>query len=92
MDTTPDDDPCGGTPDCERALAELYTYLDGELTLERRTVIKTHIEVCSPCFDRYSFESELRQVVSIRCQEQVPDELRARIVEALRRELEGPSA
>ena len=92
MDLTPDDDPCDGNPDCERALAELYAYLDGELTLERRTVITTHIEVCSPCSDRYSFESELRQVVSIRCQEQVPDELRARIVEALRRELEGPSA
>jgi mycothiol system anti-sigma-R factor len=91
MDPTPDDDPCGGDPDCEQALAELYTYLDGELTVEHRTVIRTHIEVCSPCFERYSFESELRQVVSMRCREQVPDSLRNRIADALRRELGGPS-
>ena len=91
MGTSADDDPCGGNPDCEQALADLYTYLDGELTFERHTVIRTHIEICSPCSDRYSFETELRQVVSMRCREQVPDALRNRIAEALRRELGGPT-
>lgn len=88
MGTSADDDPCAGNPDCEQALAELYTFLDGELTVERRTVIKTHIELCSPCLERYSFETELRQVVQVRCQEQVPESLRGRIADAIR-ELEG---
>lgn len=88
MGHTDDADPCAGNPDCEAALAALYTYLDGELTIERRTVIKTHIELCSPCLDRYSFETELRQVVQMRCRETVPEALRARILDAIRGELE----
>ena len=82
-------DPCAGNPDCERALAELYQYLDNELSIESRTVIRTHIELCSPCGDRYHFETELRQIVSMRCREAVPEELKHRIAEALRHELEG---
>jgi mycothiol system anti-sigma-R factor len=91
MATDPIDDPCAdtGSHECRQALAELYHYLDGELTFERRTVIRTHLDLCSPCGDRFTFESELRQVVSMRCQESVPDNLRQRIAEALRRELES---
>ena len=80
-------DPCAGDPDCQQALAELYTYLDGELTVQRRTIIRTHLNRCSPCGDRYVFETELRQVISVRCQERVPDALRARIADAIRNEM-----
>jgi len=80
-------DPCEGNPDCQQALAELYTYLDGELTIQKRTVIRTHLDLCSPCGDRYTFETELRQVVSMRCQEVVPEELRMRIAQAIQNEL-----
>ena len=86
MAHTPDLDPCAGDPDCQRALAELYSYLDGELTVERRTIIRSHLDLCSPCGDRYTFESELRQVVSMRCREPVPEALRRRIAEAIRDE------
>ncbi|MEZ5168135.1 MAG: mycothiol system anti-sigma-R factor [Acidimicrobiales bacterium] len=84
-------DPCAAVAPagCEEALAQLYHYLDGELTIERRTVIRTHLEFCSPCGDRYTFETELRQVVSMRCRDRVPDALRLRVAEALRREIEG---
>jgi mycothiol system anti-sigma-R factor len=91
MGNTPQPDPCGGNPDCQQALAELYSYLDGELTVEKRTVIRTHLDLCSPCGDRYTFETELRHVVSMRCQERVPDALRARIAAALQAEIEGPA-
>jgi mycothiol system anti-sigma-R factor len=90
MMQTPDpDDPCAGNPDCQQALAEIYGYLDGELTVERRTIIRTHLDQCSPCGDRYTFETELRQVVSMRCQESVPDALKNRIAEAIRQEMQG---
>jgi mycothiol system anti-sigma-R factor len=88
MGNTSEPDPCEGNPDCQQALAELYSFLDGELTVQKRTVIRTHLDLCSPCGDRYTFETELRQVVSMRCQEKVPDALRARIAAALRAELE----
>ena len=71
--------------DCQRALSELYHYLDGQLTVERRTTIKAHIDLCSPCLRAYSFEEELRVVVSERCRDEVPGDLRDRI----RRMIEG---
>ena len=37
-----------GEVDCEAALAEIYTYLDGELTEEKRQLIAGHLEGCSP--------------------------------------------
>lgn len=70
---------------CEEALAELYTYLDGELTDVSRARIQHHLDDCSPCLEVYDFEAELRLVVRHRCQEQVPDSLRARIAEQLAR-------
>ena len=84
-------DPCDdfSSNECQDALTELYGYLDGELTVEVRTVIKTHLDLCAPCLESYSFETELRQVVSSRCQETVPDEVRLRIIAALEKEL-GP--
>lgn len=79
------DDPCAdpSSGECEEALRELYHYLDGQLTIERRTVIKTHIDFCGHCLSTYEFEFELRQVVSKRCSDQVPDALKARIFEAI---------
>lgn len=70
--------------DCEQALAELYTFLDGELTEERRALIGSHLDDCNPCLEVFDFEAELRMVIKHRCQEQVPDQLRMRIEASLR--------
>lgn len=71
-------------PGCSESLHELYTFLDGELTIERRTAIRTHLDGCSPCGERYDFEAELRIVIQQRCREQVPDALKQRVLDALR--------
>jgi mycothiol system anti-sigma-R factor len=68
---------------CESALKELYLYLDGELTTEKRTVIKVHLDDCNPCFEAYDFEAELRIVISKSCREEVPESLRRRVAERL---------
>ena len=73
-----------GETDCEQALAELYTYLDGELTEAKRTRIAAHLEGCNPCFEAFDFEAELRMVISRRCHEEVPDTLRVRVAEQIR--------
>ena len=75
--------------DCQKALRELYIYLDGQLTVERRTTITAHIEYCSPCMESYTFEAELKQVVALRCQEQVPEALRMKVFEAIQWEIRG---
>ena len=75
---------------CEAALAEIYTYLDGELTDEKRTLIASHIEACNPCFEAFDFEAELRIVISTRCRsDDLPESLRIRIAEKLTRIAKG---
>jgi len=69
--------------DCNETIERLYTYLDGELTDERRIEIKRHLDDCPPCLDAFDFESELRQVIADRCKDRVPETLRQRIHDAL---------
>ncbi|HXW78885.1 MAG TPA: mycothiol system anti-sigma-R factor [Acidimicrobiales bacterium] len=71
---------------CQEAIATLYTFLDGELTADRRARIQRHLDECSPCFAAFGFEAELKAVVARKCRDEVPDSLRRRVAEALRAE------
>jgi mycothiol system anti-sigma-R factor len=77
--------------ECYEAVEQLYFYLDGELTFERRVVIAQHLADCPPCGDAFEFEAELRIVIAQRCRERVPEGLRARVYESLRRLDQPPS-
>ena len=74
---------------CDDILRELYTFVDGELTVERRARIKAHLAECLPCFEASDFEAELRIVIAQRCRDAVPLELRDRIADALDHEAGG---
>jgi mycothiol system anti-sigma-R factor len=65
--------------DCGAAIHQLYHYLDGELTDQRREQIAEHLDLCGPCAGAAVFEAELRQVIANRCRDRVPDTLRIRI-------------
>ena len=75
--------------DCAGALEELYSFLDGELTVERRTHIRQHLDGCQDCYEAFDFEAELRIVVSTKCRDEVPEQLRNRVAEALKHLGEG---
>ena len=75
-----DDD---GVADCNEAVARLYNYLDGELTLERRAVIQRHLDECHNCIEAFEFEAELKVAISRGCRETVPESLRLRVFEAI---------
>jgi mycothiol system anti-sigma-R factor len=68
---------------CEEAVEALYLFLDGEMTVEQKTLVQAHLDGCPPCYEAYEFEYELLQVVSIKCREQVPESLRHRVAQAL---------
>ena len=72
--------------DCDEAIHELYHYLDGELTEERRTEITVHLDRCGHCGGAADFEAELRVVIASRCRDRVPDALLQRIAEAIHEE------
>jgi mycothiol system anti-sigma-R factor len=71
---------------CDDALHELYGYLDGELTAERRTKIQDHLDDCPPCYEAFDFEAELRVVIARKCTETVPESLKQRIAQAIAQE------
>lgn len=71
---------------CDQALAEVYLYLDRELTWWRRRQIRRHLAECQPCLDGYTFEHRLRIVVRDCLSEEVPNELIQRLNDAIRRE------
>ena len=77
--------------ECDDALHELYGYLDGELTVERRVTIQRHLDDCPPCYEAFDFEAELRIVIARKCTETVPDSLKQRIADALADETAGGS-
>jgi anti-sigma factor (TIGR02949 family) len=77
--------------DCGEALHQLYGFLDGELSPDRRTTIRTHLDRCACCLEAFDFEAELRVVVSTCCRrDEVPEELRVRVVQAIRSLAERP--
>jgi len=72
--------------DCVEAVHLLYHYLDGELTTERRVLIRQHLDDCPPCGQAFDFEAELRVVIAQKCREQVPPELVERVRKAIGQE------
>lgn len=71
--------------DCDDAISQLYSYLDGELDAVVVAELEAHLQRCSPCLEAYDFEAELRKVIVARCQEDVPGEVRNRIMAVLDR-------
>lgn len=78
-----DDEAMRALDPCQDAIATLYTYLDGELTIERRHEIRRHLDECSPCFQVFGFEAELKTLIAEKCHDEVPDSLRKRVAQAL---------
>ncbi len=77
---------------CENALHELYQFLDGELTEDRRDAIRAHLDSCQPCAEPYDFEAELRMVIRAKCQEKVPQSLVQKVRQALAEAAESPES
>jgi len=75
--------------DCSETLHELYHFLDGELTDDKRAAIQRHLEGCPPCFEAFDFEAEIKHYVAQKCRDRVPDSLRARIAEAIQQQAPG---
>lgn len=69
-----------GEGGCSEAIESLYSYLDGELTDVRRSFIQQHLDDCSPCLEAYDFEAELRIVIASKCRDEVPAELKERLL------------
>ena len=65
---------------CRDVLGEVYLYLDLECSEDRRALIRTHLDECSPCLREYGIEHEVKALVARCCgAEKAPAELRERL-------------
>jgi mycothiol system anti-sigma-R factor len=66
--------------DCREVLDEVYLYLDLECADERRDLIRTHLDECSPCLREYGIEQEVKALVARCCgNETAPADMLARL-------------
>jgi mycothiol system anti-sigma-R factor len=66
--------------DCSDVLAEVYLYLDLECADEQRSLIRDHLDECSPCLREFGIEQEVRALVARCCgSELAPVELKQRL-------------
>ena len=66
--------------DCREVLAEVYLYLDLECSEDRRLLIRSHLDECSPCLREYGIEMEVKALVARCCgAESAPVELKQRL-------------
>lgn len=73
--------------DCEAVMRQLWDYLDEELTPDRMHAIRGHLALCQPCTSHMDFESAfLKALADARRAEPASSALRARVLDALRRE------
>jgi len=77
---------CGGpheTP-CDEVLAQVYEYIDDEVDIERRMLIRAHLEECGHCLEEYGLEEVIKTVVHRSCgSDPVPTHLRERVLAAM---------
>jgi mycothiol system anti-sigma-R factor len=72
-----------GEPDnieCGDILTEVYLFLDLECSDDRRSMIQTHLDECTPCLREFGIEQEVKALVARCCgADRAPAELRERL-------------
>jgi dimethylhistidine N-methyltransferase len=68
---------------CDRVIARLWEYVDGELAEERSEGLQAHLDICARCFPEYDFRRAYRTFLSRVGQQPVPPELRRRVFRAI---------
>jgi mycothiol system anti-sigma-R factor len=68
---------------CAEAVRQLWEYLDGALPLENRAAIEEHLGFCRRCCGEVEFAEELRGFLAREAAEEIPDEVRLRLLSTL---------
>jgi mycothiol system anti-sigma-R factor len=82
---TDDLDPCSAAGiDCQKVLADVYLYLDGQMDDTEAASLKAHLDECSPCLKEFGLEEHVRILVARSCTEVAPDDLKSKVMERIR--------
>ena len=76
--------------DCEQAMALVHDYLKRELTPDLVSEVRGHLERCRDCAGHAQFEQTFLVLLETRARKEIcPQEVRARILAALRAAARG---
>ena len=66
--------------DCRVVISEVWMLLDGEVTDDKREVLRRHLEECPGCLRHYGVEERIKRLIAAKCSgEKAPEQLVARI-------------
>jgi mycothiol system anti-sigma-R factor len=68
---------------CAEAVKQLWEYLDGALPDESRAAVEEHLSFCRRCCGEVEFASELRGFLAREAAEELPDDVRTRLLATL---------
>lgn len=71
--------------DCSQILDRLYEYIDNELADADCGDIRTHLDECAPCLEKYGLEQHVKALVQRCCGcDDVPQDLRGKVLARIR--------
>lgn len=76
---------------CDRVVARLWEYVDGELEPASAAEISAHLDMCARCFPHYDFQRAYREFVRRTRRQDVPAGLRRRVFESILAEESVPA-
>ena len=68
---------------CAEAVERLWAYLDGTLAADDRAALEQHLGFCRVCCGEAEFARELRGFLGRSASEELPDDVRARLLASL---------
>ncbi|MDD7813526.1 mycothiol system anti-sigma-R factor [Mycobacterium sp. CSUR Q5927] len=72
--------PGGPAADCSEVIAEVWTLLDGECTVETRAKLRRHLEECPGCLRHYGVEERIKALIARKCSgDKAPRQLYERV-------------
>jgi len=74
---------------CAEAVRQLWEYLDGAVDPAEREAIEEHLSFCRRCCGEVEFAEELRHFLAAHSEEEIPEEIHARLTAALDQVVEG---
>jgi anti-sigma factor (TIGR02949 family) len=67
--------------DCSLILGRLYEYIDNEIDESDCGSIRTHLDECFPCLEKYGLEQTVKELVHRSCgADEVPEDLRSKVL------------
>lgn len=71
--------------DCAQAQSAIEEYLRSECSAEQREEIRAHLAECPDCTHELEVTEQLVTVVRRACGENAPDDVRAKVLDAIKR-------